>query len=66
MLRRKPREGILTEEERVRGWSARGYKWPPTYLPNKTGWKRLFDRRFRQLERIDIGNNEEMYNKKVS
>lgn len=30
------------------------------------GWRRVFERRFRQLEKIDIGDSEEMYNRKYN
>ena len=65
-LQCRPRDGILTENARVEGWKERGYTWPPSYEPDEEGWKKIFERRFAQLSRIDIGKSEDMYNRKYN
>ena len=47
----------MGEEERLREYSARGYKWPFVKLiPNTEGWKKIFKRRWQQIERIEDSN----------
>ena len=48
----------LEESERLRKYFLRGYSWPlPKLVPETPGWRRIMDRRFRQLEQI-IDRNE--------
>jgi hypothetical protein len=42
----------LIGEERISEYEKRGYKFPPTYVPDTPGWRELFDRRFSQVEHI--------------
>jgi len=44
----------LDESNRFIEYHKRNYTWPlDTYHPNTEGWKRIHERRFRQIERID-------------
>lgn len=52
--------GQLDESERLLVYEERGYTWPPQeheYTPNTPGWRKLFERRFRQLDEVDGDNN---------
>jgi hypothetical protein len=54
----------LTEKERVAGFYARGYTWPPkedSYSPNTPGWKRLMKDRILQIERDLPGDTDKKY-----
>jgi hypothetical protein len=47
--------GQLSEGERIDEYHARNHKWPPLpsdYIPNNSGWRSLFDRRFQQIAQI--------------
>jgi len=46
-------DGRLSEEDRLQEYRKRHYTWPPKYVPNTEGWKKLFDHRFRQVAEID-------------
>ncbi len=51
----------LEEGERMKEYHSRGYSWPlPKLVPETPGWRRIMDRRFRQLEQIS--NTNEKYN----
>ena len=51
----------MSEEDRMAEYHKRGYEWPlPELVPNTEGWRRIFDRRFKQLERIR--DSTEKYN----
>lgn len=43
----------LTEPERVEGFYARNYTWPPVFKPNTPGWSKLFKERLEQVHEID-------------
>jgi hypothetical protein len=45
-----------TEAERIAEHARRGHVWPPRdsdFVPNKPGWKKLFEHRLRQVEEIE-------------
>jgi len=66
-VKNAPTRGFTTEAERRIGWEERGYAWPPRYVPHdRPGWKNLFERRFRQLQGIEIGDSEDMYTRKYN
>lgn len=47
----------MTEEERMKEYHARGYEWPLKKLvPDTEGWKKIYDRRFKQIQRIEDSN----------
>jgi hypothetical protein len=49
----------MSEEDRMAEYHKRGYKWPlPELVPNTDGWRRIFDRRFKQLQRIKDSNKK--------
>ena len=55
----------LDELERRSEYYRRGHEWPPRdYYPDTEGWKKLMERRFKQLNRID--NSNDKYNAFVS
>jgi len=43
----------ITEIERLEEYSRRGYTWPPRYVPQTNGWRRLMERRERQIMALD-------------
>lgn len=44
----------LNEGDRLIEYNKRNYTWPiQTYRPNTEGWKRIHERRFRQIERME-------------
>jgi hypothetical protein len=48
----------LNEDERIEEYERRGHTWPPQeYTPNTLGWKKLNDRRFRQLTQLEDGRD---------
>jgi hypothetical protein len=50
----------LVESDRLQVYHDQGYSWPPReeeYTPNTPGWRRIFERRFRQLDGVDTKNN---------
>ncbi len=50
----------MVESERLLVYNERGYTWPPKedeYTPSTPGWRKLFERRFRQLDEIDGDRN---------
>lgn len=50
--------GQLIEGERVDEYHRRGHVWPPDeseYTPNTLGWKKIFERRFKQIDYNDAG-----------
>jgi len=45
----------LYETDRVAEYNARGHQWPPRpedYTPNTAGWRKIYERRFEQLENL--------------
>ena len=40
----------LSETERLEGYYARNYTWPPKFHPNTPGWSNLMAERFEQGE----------------
>ena len=47
--------GQLSEDQRVDEYHARNHQWPPlpsNYIPDNSGWRSLFDRRFQQIAQI--------------
>jgi hypothetical protein len=53
----------LIETDRLAEYHARNYTWPPRdedYTPNTPGWRKIFERRFRQLNKL--GGGRETYN----
>jgi len=51
----------MSEEDRMREYHLRNYTWPlPEVKPNTEGWRKIFDRRWKQIERIEDSN--ERYN----
>lgn len=50
----------LIEGERLAEYHARNYTWPPKpedYTPNTPGWRKIFERRFRQLDKLGTEGN---------
>ena len=51
----------LQETDRQEEYFARGHVWPPKltdYTPSTDGWRRTWERRFRQIEQMeDTGND---------
>lgn len=50
----------MIESERVNEYNKRKYRWPPhpsEYIPQTDGWRRLYDRRFRQIDALDDTQN---------
>ena len=44
----------MTEVDRMEEYHKRGYQWPlKEVVPNTEGWRRLADRKFEQVERMD-------------
>lgn len=44
----------LVESERQEEYKARNYTWPiPEMVPETPGWRRLMERRFRQIEAME-------------
>ena len=57
--------GGLIEHERVAEYNKRNYTWPPLdeeYVPNTKGWRKIMQRRFEQVQRIE--DRSDMYNGK--
>ncbi len=53
--------GEMSEEERLEEYHARGYEWPvKKFSPDTAGWRKIFERRLKQVERIQDDN--EKYN----
>ena len=51
----------LHEEDRIREYHARGHEWPPNeYNPNTPGWRKIMQRRLRQLN--NVPSLKERYN----
>ena len=51
----------MSEDDRRREYHLRNYTWPlPEVTPNTEGWRKIFDRRWKQVERIEDSN--ERYN----
>ena len=47
-------DGALVESERLAEYKARNYTWPiPAMVPETPGWRRLMERRFRQIEAME-------------
>jgi hypothetical protein len=47
----------LDEDERLAEYRARGHKWPiEEFVPNTEGWKKIYDRRIEQIQRIPKTN----------
>lgn len=42
-----------SEDERVARYHANNHTWPPDFLPNTPGWKKLFEHRLRQVAEIE-------------
>ena len=56
-------EAQLLEADRLEAYHARNYTWPPReedYTPNTPGWRKIFQRRFRQLDKL--GSEKNSYN----
>jgi hypothetical protein len=43
----------LTEAERLAGYHARNYTWPPKFIPDSPGWSKLMMERLEQVAEID-------------
>jgi len=41
------------EDERVAAYHANNHTWPPEFVPNTPGWKKLFEHRLRQVAEIE-------------
>jgi hypothetical protein len=55
-----PCHGILYEDKRVEEYHRRNYTWPPLeseFLPATPGWRRLFQRRLKQVDRLPLQDN---------
>lgn len=51
-------ESTLHEDERLAEYEARNHTWPPDdYKPNTEGWRKIFERRFRQIDALDRDKN---------
>lgn len=53
----------LVEHERVAEYEKRNHTWPPLnddYIPNTDGWRKIMERRFEQVQRIE--DRGDMYN----
>lgn len=51
----------LSEDERLKEYEARGYVWPvPNLKPETPGWRKIFERRYRQIE--DMEDSHGRYN----
>jgi hypothetical protein len=51
-------ESQLLEVERLAEYEARNHTWPPDdYTPNTEGWRKIFERRFRQIDALDSDTN---------
>lgn len=50
----------MTEDHRLEEYEARGYEWPlKKVVPNTEGWRKIYDRRFEQISRIE--NEDKRY-----
>jgi hypothetical protein len=50
----------LLETERLAEYETRNHTWPPLasdYTPSTEGWRRIYERRFRQLDALDRDSN---------
>jgi hypothetical protein len=60
LLRVVPSWAAITEEERIEGFHARNYSWPPSkYVPDTPGWRALKAQRFTQISHLT--NAEDRY-----
>ncbi|KAL7525156.1 hypothetical protein ACHAXR_000882, partial [Thalassiosira sp. AJA248-18] len=49
----------MSEEHRMEEYHKRGYKWPlEKMVPDTPGWKRIMNRRFEQVERVQDPNDK--------
>ena len=49
----------MTEEHRVEEYHKRGYRWPlEEMVPNTPGWRRIMERRFEQVSRVEDTNDK--------
>lgn len=48
----------LTESERLQGYHARNYTWPPKFIPPNAGWSKLMMERLEQVAEIDDYNQK--------
>ena len=56
-----------TEEERVAEYHARNHTWPPQFVPDTPGWRKLMEHRLRQVAEIeDRGDRFEGYAQTIS
>jgi len=47
-------DAAMVESERLEEYKARNYTWPlPEMVPETPGWRRLMERRFRQIEAME-------------
>lgn len=47
---------IMTEEDRLKGWKARNFTWPPSrWIPDTPEWTRVMNHRLRQVEAMKEG-----------
>jgi len=60
-------ETPLDESDRLIEYYKRNYTWPlETFQPNTEGWKRIYERRFRQIERIeDVGQRYDAWSTSI-
>jgi hypothetical protein len=52
--------GLLYEDQRLEEYHRRNYTWPPLeseFLPATPGWRRLFQRRLKQVDRLSQQDN---------
>jgi len=48
----------MSEDHRMEEYHKRGYKWPlEKVVPDTPGWRRICDRRFEQIERVEDNSN---------
>mmetsp|Transcript_11704 Transcript_11704/g.28767 ORF Transcript_11704/g.28767 Transcript_11704/m.28767 type:complete len:414 (-) Transcript_11704:192-1433(-) len=49
----------MMESDRMEEYRKRGYKWPlEKVIPDTPGWRRILDRRFEQIERVEGSNDK--------
>merc|ERR1719287_387615 len=49
----------MMESDRMEEYRKRGYKWPlEKVIPDTPGWRRILDRRFEQIERVEDSNDK--------
>jgi hypothetical protein len=55
----------IVEEDRVAEYHRRGYNWPPLdseFVPPTPGWKKLLRRRLEQVDLLEMGGQDDVYN----